>query len=93
MSASERLAVWLRLTGLPPPECRGFVPRDQREPRLAVRELYRLRKKARRPEPAGPADPDKLRGFMPPWSLPDPSWRHNNNPWQDNAIRAWEDAG
>jgi hypothetical protein len=99
MTSGERLALWLRLTSLPPPECRGFVSRDEREPepRLAVRELHRLRKRdqarwERERQKPEPPEPDKVRGFMPKGSLPDPSWRNNGNPWQENAIRAWEDA-
>ena len=25
--------------------------------------------------------------------LADPGWRHNDNPWQQNALREWEEMG
>lgn len=34
---------------------------------------------------------DSLPMPEPDFPLADPSWRWNNNPWQDVAIRAWED--
>jgi hypothetical protein len=85
----------LRLTSLPPPEDRGFVPRDEREPdeELTIRQKHRELKyeRWRNGRSCDLYDTDKLRGFMPPWSLPDPSWQYNSNPWQENAIKAWEE--
>jgi len=91
MSACERLALWLRLTSLPPPEERGFEPKDEPE-ELTIRQRYACQradawKKSRPVE----VDPNKVRGFMPKWAMPDPAWMYNSNPWQENAIRAWED--
>jgi hypothetical protein len=94
MTTGDRLALWMRLTGLPPPEMRGrqsdpsdTAARFERD--MTVRARYRLRKspKVTVTHAAGPpVYPIRSGGRA------DPSWRNNSNPWQENAIRAWEDA-
>lgn len=104
MSTSERVATWIRLTGLKPPDQRGFVPRRDPEPgyyehQLTIRQRLKLKRdqeffiaraRARAQSPP-PPPPEKVRGFMPKWSLTDASWRNNNDPGFDNVIRAYEE--
>lgn len=79
---------WIKATGLPPPEERGWTPPPDPETEtwngLTVREKLAVLKRDSNTV-VTKVLPLKRRG----WS--DPSWRNNSDPWMENAVRALED--
>jgi hypothetical protein len=98
MSRSERFALWLSRTGLPPPEERGFVPRregDERPARIDREYERRLQELTKQAEGMSNGCKDSYQEpypHHPKWSIGDPSWRNNSDPGWENVVRAIEES-
>ena len=98
----ERLR-WLRATGLPPTDDRGFVPRRDGDERYPTAEILRqmrreeidakrLSKRLPKSPPLAPTllpDPKDNGRMRPTWSLP--ARPDDASPGWDNVVRAYEE--
>lgn len=89
---TARLALWLRLTGLPPPDMRGFVPKaDPDPPALTAREKKLSREREIRRaliENEMKELAELFKGAR--WSLP-ATVDEDGGPGWHNAVRAYEE--